>query len=192
MASESFPSGGRGTRAHQPDLDWSQVRETVLILELAASQVEAAMRDSDKSVEVLANSFTSVADNVRTITELIQALPVTPELAERKATLGGVVEQISTMVNQAVMSFQFYDKLAQRLAHVVHGLGDVNLLVGDKARLYNPQEWVALQEGIKAQFSTDEERALFNAVLIEGLPIEEALNTYLATLKTPSGDVELF
>ena len=33
-----------GTSAHMPDLNWSQVRETVLMLELSAAQIEAAMR----------------------------------------------------------------------------------------------------------------------------------------------------
>jgi len=50
----------RGTTAHIPDLNWSQVRETVLTLELAAVQIEAAMKDSNSSVEVLAHSFTSM------------------------------------------------------------------------------------------------------------------------------------
>ena len=36
----------RGTSAHMPDLNWSQVRETVLMLELAAVQIESAMKDS--------------------------------------------------------------------------------------------------------------------------------------------------
>ena len=33
----------RGSSAHNPDLNWSQVRETVLMLELAAVQIETAM-----------------------------------------------------------------------------------------------------------------------------------------------------
>ena len=36
----------RGTSAHMPDLNWSQVRETVLMLELSAVQIEAAMKET--------------------------------------------------------------------------------------------------------------------------------------------------
>ena len=54
----------RGTRAHTPDLDWSQIRETVLMLELAAGQVDAAMRDSNSSVDTLMDTFTSMASTL--------------------------------------------------------------------------------------------------------------------------------
>ena len=36
--------------ARYPDLSWSQVRETVLMLELSAAQIEAAMRETDRSM----------------------------------------------------------------------------------------------------------------------------------------------
>jgi hypothetical protein len=49
--SAPFQGELHGSTAHAPDLDWSQVRETVLMLHLAAGQVEAAMRESTASVE---------------------------------------------------------------------------------------------------------------------------------------------
>ena len=181
----------RGTRAHQPDLDWSQIRETVLMLELVAGQIMAAMRDSNNSVDVLANTFTGMAGYVRTISDIVQQLPTSPENAGQKAALSSVTEQVGTMVNQAVVAFQFYDKLVQRLSHVVNGLSDVTDIVGDTRKLYNPAEWVALQERIHSKFSTVEERALFDAV-IGGMPMEQALETYLASLNNKADDVELF
>ena len=42
----------RGSTAHQPDLNWSQVRETVLMLELSAVQIEAAMKLGAPVVEL--------------------------------------------------------------------------------------------------------------------------------------------
>ncbi|MCW8855555.1 MAG: hypothetical protein OQK72_12710, partial [Gammaproteobacteria bacterium] len=45
-----------------PDLDWSQVRETVSLLRLAAAQVDFSMRDGEKSVNALTDSFTSMAE----------------------------------------------------------------------------------------------------------------------------------
>lgn len=182
----------RGTRSRRPDLDWSQVRETVLILELVAGQIMAAMRDSDNSVEVLANTFTSMAGYLRSMDEIVQELPATAENAGKKAALAGIAGQVGGMINQAVVSFQFYDKLVQRLSHVVAGLADISDLVGNKARLYNPDEWLALQERYRAKFTTTEERALFEAVLIDGTPIEAALETYIAALHAKGDDVELF
>ena len=90
-----------------------------------------------------------------------------------------------------MIAFQFYDKLVQRLSHVVNGLGDICGIVSDQRKLYNPAEWAALQDRIRARFSTVEERALFESVM-SGTPINEALETYLHALHDASNEVDLF
>lgn len=181
----------RGTSAHQPDLNWSQVRETVLMLELAAVQIEAAMKDSNASVEVLTNSFTTMAGYMRMISDTVQTLPDVGEVGVAKQNLTGVSEHVSSMVHQAIIAFQFYDKLVQRLAHVGLSLGDLTGLVGDTRRLFNPNEWVDLQGKIKAKYSTREEIAMFDAVM-NGMPVQEAVDKFMAEMKEKSDDIELF
>lgn len=181
-----------GTSAHMPDLNWSQVRETVLMLELSAAQIEAAMRDSNASVEVLTASFTSMADYMRSITETIAALPDAGASGEARGALLGSAGQVSGMVHQAIIAFQFYDKLVQRLAHVTHSLGSLSDLVADQRRLFNPQEWVGLQESIRAKYTTADERHMFEAVM-NGTPVAEAIEQYVQTMKgKDSDDIELF
>lgn len=181
----------RGTRAHRPDLDWSQVRETVLMLELMSGQIMAAMRDSDKSVDVLATTFTGMAGYVNTIVDMVHQLPNTPDVAGQKAALSNIAEHVQSMVNQAVVAFQFYDRLVQRLSHVVTGHSEFSDIVGDSRQLYNPAAWVAMQNRIRASFSTREEHALLDAVL-NGMPVEEAIESYLASLKQRDNEIELF
>ena len=181
----------RGTSAHQPDLNWSQVRETVLMLELAAVQIEAAMKDSNASVEVLTNSFTTMAGYMRMISDTVQTLPDVGEVGVAKQNLTGVSEHVSSMVHQAIIAFQFYDKLVQRLAHVGLSLGDLTGLVSDTRRLFNPSEWVDLQGKIKAKYSTREEIAMFDAVM-NGMPVQEAVDQFMAEMKEKSDDIELF
>lgn len=181
----------RGTRAHRPDLDWSQVRESVLMLELMSGQIMAAMRDSDSSVEVLSSTFTGMAAYINTIVGLVQQLPNAPELAGQKAALNNISEQVQSMINQAVVAFQFYDRLVQRLGHVVIGHSEFSEIVGDSSKLYNPAAWLAMQNRIRASFSTPEEHALLDAVL-RGMPVEEAIESYLIALKTGADDIELF
>jgi len=185
----------RGTRANSPDLDWSQVRETVLMLELAAGQVEAAMRDSNTSVDVLTDTFTSMAGLMRMVEESVAELPNTDEVAAAKAQLMSGIGQASDKVHHAIIAFQFYDKLVQRLAHVCHSLGSLSDLVSDKSKLYNPYEWVGLQEKIRSKFTMAEERAMFEEVL-NGATVETALNNYknirMQEIKESGGDVEFF
>jgi hypothetical protein len=189
--SDQAPDSYKGTRAHQPDLDWSQVRETVLVLEVLSGQIVASMRDSEQSVDVLAGSFTSMAGYIRTLSDIIHQMPQRPEDAGHREALSNIAEQVSGMVNQAIVSFQFYDKLVQRLSHVTDGLSDIASLVSDKRRLYNPYEWVDLQGRMQSKFSTEEERALFKAVL-GGMSLDEALKVYLHTLNDKGNEIELF
>ena len=185
---EMSPSG---TRAHAPDLDWSQVRETVLMLELSAGQIEAAMKDSNSSVEVLADVFTTMAGYMRMIGDTVAALPDDAKSGDAKASLLGATEHVSGMVHQAIIAFQFYDKMVQRLSHVNHSLAALSDLVGDKSRLYSPYQWVALQEKIRSKYTMREEKEMFDAVLA-GMPVAEALEKFIAKINEKSDDIELF
>ncbi|MBI3903554.1 MAG: hypothetical protein HY306_11555 [Nitrosomonadales bacterium] len=181
-----------GTRAHAPDLDWSQVRETVLMMELSAGQIEAAMKDSGNSVEVLTEVFTTMAGYMGMISESVAALPEQGESGEIKANLLGAASHVSGMVHQAIIAFQFYDKLVQRLSHVNHSLSSLSDLVGDRTRLYDPCEWVALQEKIRSKYTMREEIEMFEAVLA-GMSVEEALEKFMVKMKEDHGDdIELF
>jgi hypothetical protein len=181
----------RGTGVHAPDLDWSQVRETVLMLELSAGQIEGAMKDSNASVEVLTDSFTTMAGYMKMISDTVSAMPDTDELGAAKEQLTGVAQHVSGMVHQAIIAFQFYDKLVQRLAHVNHSLAGLSGLVSDTGRLYNPMEWKGLQEKIRSKYSMREEQAMFEAVMA-GMPVKEALEQFMAEMKDKSDDIELF
>lgn len=181
----------RGTTAHQPDLSWSQVRETVLMLELAAVQIETAMKDSNASVDVLAHSFTTMAGYMQMISDTVKTLPDEGEVGEAKRQLGGVSDNVSGMMHQAIIAFQFYDKLVQRLSHVGLSLGELSDLVADGRRLFNPGEWVELQQRIKAKYSTADEVAMFDAVM-QGVPVHQAVDKFMADMKNKTDDIELF
>ena len=185
----------RGTRAAAPDLDWSQVRETVLMLELAAGQVEAAMTDSNSSVEVLTDTFTALADTLQHIDAAVDTLPDTIGNGLVKADIQANTQLVAQKVKQAIVAFQFYDKLVQRLDHVCLSLAGLSRLVSDRQRLYNPAEWKALQDEILAKYTMIEERAMFEAVL-NGATVKEALDAYMsqrmAKVESSGGDIELF
>jgi hypothetical protein len=181
----------RGTRVREPDLDWSQVRETVLMLELAAGQIEAAMKDSGSSVAVLTESFTTMADKLRTIATVVATLPDGGAAGEAKRSLQGTTEHVSGMVNQSIIAFQFYDKLAQRLDHICQSLAFLSDLVGDKSRLFNPAEWAALQDRIRSRYSMREEVEMFEAVMA-GMPVKDALARFMTEMQDHGDDIELF
>ncbi len=172
----------QGSTARNPDLDWSQVRETILMLALAVAQIEISMRDSDGSVEVLSNSFTSMVGQVKMIERTVAALPETPEAADVKATIIDNCTMIGETMHEVIIAFQFYDKLTQRLSHVTSSLGALADLVSDVRRLYNPYEWLGMQEKIKSRYTMEEERLMFDAMM-EGKSVKQALAIYLRAME---------
>lgn len=172
----------QGSTARNPDLDWSQVRETILMLALAVAQIEISMRDSDGSVEVLSNSFTSMVGQVKMIERTTAALPDTPEVAEAKATIIENCALVGETMHAVIIAFQFYDKLTQRLSHVTSSLGTLADLVSDVRRLYNPYEWLGIQEKIKSRYTMEEERLMFDAMM-EGKSVKQALAIYTRAME---------
>ncbi len=184
----------QGSTARNPDLDWSQVRETILMLALAVAQIDISMRDSDGSVEVLSNSFTSMVGQVKMIERIAATLPDTPEGMEAKTAMIESCAAISDKMHSAIVAFQFYDKLTQRLSHVTSSLGALADLVSDVRRLYNPYEWMGMQEKIKSRYTMEEERLMFDAMM-EGKSVKQALGIYVRAmeekkLKIADGDEE--
>ena len=179
-----------GSRAKTPDLDWSQVRETFLMIQLAVGQIEAAMRDGNNSVDVLTRSFTSMAGYIKDMNEGCVGLPDTPEFEQLKTRLESDARTLTRMVQSAIIAFQFYDKLVQRLSHVSQGLEGLGRVVCDPQSLYNPAEWAALQALIRARYSTQEEVDLFEEVM-RGTPVAQALQKFTQK-EVAVSEVELF
>jgi len=180
------------SRAERPDLDWSQIRETVMMLDLAVAQIRNSMADGDDSVTALGGSFTFMMEQIQEVDRLAAMLP---EGVERDQ-LQRVCKSVAARMDDVVTSFQFYDKLVQRLSHVCNSLGQLADLVADGSRIYNPRAWTALQEIIKSKYTVDADRHMFDAIL-NGSSVEQAL-TLASQIKDQNrsgghdGDIELF
>lgn len=178
------------SNAVRPDLDWSQVRETVLLLNVAIAQIENALRSGDESVTALADSFTSMVGNVEQIAAATENLPVNSE----STTIQINCKAVSEKMHAAIMAFQFYDKLTQRLTHLCNSLDSLNSLVSSPEKLYNPYEWRGLQQSIKSKYTVDSDRAMFEAIL-SGKSIKETLQIVKqieAQHASKKDDIELF
>lgn len=171
-----------------PDLDWSEVTETIRMLNLAVAQIELSMREGEDSVGILTTAFTQMMEKVSLIEQQIK-------LSEQcDGAIAPILEQcdaVSTEMQHAIVAFQFYDKLTQRLTHVSQTLGCLSDLVGDSHRLYDPKQWAILQNLIKSKYSMPVEHALFDMVM-RGMTIEEMLATSSLTVDDINTNIELF
>lgn len=179
-----------GTTSHQPDLDWSQLKETVLMLNLAVTQIDQSMHDGNQSVDTLASSFTDLASLMAGLSKDIEDMPD----GELKDRMSFSTAQASSNVHAAIIAFQFYDKLSQRLNHVSNDLEALTQLISNPSTLYAPPAWKALQDKIREKYTMEEERTMFDQVL-SGVSITEALAEYKQAMDAKNNqddDIELF
>lgn len=181
--------------AHQPDLNWSQIRETILMMGVAIGQIEHAMTEGHDSVGTLAESFANMFHKLNAIRDTAKALP--PEVLNTEAgqTILSNSIDAARSTDNAIIAFQFYDRMSQRLQHVCDSVDALAALVSDSSRLYNPAEWVNLQTQIRSKYTMEEERLMFDAIL-KGASVKEAIATAQAALSNrkqePDNDLELF
>ncbi len=183
-----------GSTSLKPDLDWSQLKETILMLNLSVAQIDQSMNEGNASVDTLASSFTALATNLIDIQASINDLEETVS-GETKLMIQNSAAAALEKVNSSIIAFQFYDKLTQRLDHVSHSLSSLTSLISDPSSLYSPPEWQALQASIRSKYTMEEERRMFDKVL-SGVPIEEAIEEFNAEMNAKNtseeDDVELF
>ena len=188
-----------GSSSQQPDLDCSQARETITMLCLATAQIEAALRDASMSVDALADSFTKIAGDSQHVLETAKKIEEEESSSRHHAELTTSATKLHTEIKSSIVSFQFHDRVTQKLSHVNRSLSLVADLIGDSDRLFQPSEWRDIQNEISKSYTLECERLMFQKIL-EGSTIQEALSLYEhndINNTAPSdldddGDVELF
>lgn len=173
------------SNASNPDLDWSQVRETISLICVAIVQIKTSLAESGHSMSYLTESFTRIATMACQINNDITA----SDTAESNTAIVNAASEIQQEINGCITSFQFYDRITQRLDHVSEGLLDLNKVLGDPAHLYNPNSWKEIQDGIKSSYSMEEERIMFEHVML-GASVEEALEVYNHNFRNRVSTVE--
>ena len=150
--------------------------------------MESALNDSDIAVDALVKAFTGLAETTRSISELTRNMP-----PEAKALLGNDLQQqadvIGKQIANAVVAFQFYDKLTQRLGHVRYSLSTLALFVCDRSQTAEPDQWDRLLKTLRRLYRTEEERQIFQ-MIIDGMPMEG--DSLTATRTEGTSEVELF
>lgn len=167
-----------GSQLTQPSINFSQVSETIAMLALTIAQIETSMKEGDKSVNQLTSSFTDLASHSQEIIEEAKKLDVQipREAAIRKKMLE-TAAGLSGKIQQAVIAFQFYDRLSQRLDHASSSLENIGHLIANSEQRYEEDAWRKMQENIKSSYTMEAERIMFEHIM-RGHSVAEALEIY--------------
>ncbi|MCG8313188.1 MAG: hypothetical protein MI976_08230 [Pseudomonadales bacterium] len=171
------PLSNPGSTADNPDLNWSQVRETISMLCLAMAQVETSLNDSSKSVDVLTQTFTEIANDAQSLIKNLSEAESGDDLLAAKANMQEKANSVLSKMTHAVVAFQFYDRLSQKLGHVNESLTHLGDVIGDPGRVFNPTEWSKIQSEIRTNYTMECERLMFDLIM-KGATIPEALELY--------------
>ncbi len=172
----------------QPDLDWSQVKETITLLTVSVAMVQSSMQEGDSSVTSLADNFTSMIEDMQAIEKVVN----TVEDEDVKQQALAHCQDMQSRIRTSIVAFQFYDRLQQSLEHVVLNLDGLATLIADPQRLYNPFEWHKFKQEIRGRYTMEQERIMFDAI-VNGKTMEEAIEAVKKAAVSEDDDgVELF
>jgi len=173
------------TKTTEDEKNWSQMRETITILNVAVARIEHAMSEGDDSFTSLSQSFIEMISSSEQITKDVKELEDSPT----KTNIEENCLNISQRVGSSIVAFQFYDKLSQRMALVSKTLNSLSDVLKDPAKTHEQKEWLNLQNTIRSKYTLDSDQKMFDDVL-NGMPVEEALK--IAVEKTTEDDIEFF
>jgi hypothetical protein len=171
-----------------PAESWSSERQLAQMLDLCEAQMESALREADGAVNQLVSTFETLAETTRAVRAAAAQLPQQGGDLERQ--LASMAEQTAS----AVVAFQFYDKLTQRLGHVRYSLSTLALFVCDPLRSSERNQWRRLFTSLRRLYRTEEERRLFQ-LMLDGASADDAKAQIQQTADSRSattGDIELF
>lgn len=170
---------------HQHDDDhvnWSQVGETLTLLALAVAQIDTSMKEGNESVDTLTGSFTLIANKTSMLLDHFDK-----DGEDTPAEIKEAAQIIHQEIGKAVVAFQFYDRLSQRMEHVGDSLEKMGHLICDPKTRYLANEWQSLQDKIKSNYTMEAERIMFEHILA-GRSIAEALDIYHHHFNKPMED----
>lgn len=178
LSKQGTSNQGTNTSASLPPLNFSQIGETISMLALTVAQIETSMKEGDQSVNQLTDSFTELASHSQEIIEEACKLDqsIAHEAKIRKNMLTAA-EGLSGKIQQAVIAFQFYDRLSQRLDHASHSLEKIGHLIADPEERYQEGAWRNVQDEIKSSYTMEAERIMFEHIM-RGHSVAEALEIY--------------
>lgn len=157
-----------------------EVQQTILILNLSVAQIDLSITEGDNSVNTLIDSFTYMSKHIEQIQQAGSRIAEISSDIEGMETHNSVLlseaGELSQKMQQAVIAFQFYDKLSQRLEHVSHGLSGLAEIVSHEMRVKSAEEWEAFKASVRKGTTMREEEELFELIFDQHVPAEEAID----------------
>jgi hypothetical protein len=178
-----------------PLADWTPEQQIAHMLDLCEAQMESALCESDLAVDALIKAFSGLHESAQTMNAMAAKLTAAQREALGATDLDKQMQSIQKQMSSAIIAFQFYDKLTQRLGHVRYSLSTLALFVCDRAQTTQRDQWRRLFTTLKRLYRTEEEKQIFQ-MMVEGASADQARDHIHQSTQTlrigVSGEIELF
>lgn len=169
------------TSLEQPNyaLGAKEVQETILILNLSVAQIELSITEGDHSVNALIDSFRFMSQHIEEIQSATKQIGEidnqNADFQQHHSLLMNQASELAQKMQQAIIAFQFYDKLSQRLGHVSYGLSGLAEIVSHEMRVKDVEQWDAFKSAVRRGTTMREEEELFELIFDEDIPVSQAI-----------------
>ena len=116
-------------------------RQLAQSLTLAVAQIDMSLEEAGNSVELLVESITSMAGHLR-------QMQVSLEHVDSSASVQAECTLAGEQVQQAIVAFQFYDRMSQRFSHIKENLAEI-LTVMSAPECEHSALWCNLQKRMR-------------------------------------------
>ena len=169
---------------------WSFDAEIIAFVEMAKAQIAVALREAEAPGAELGATIADVAAVGRRLDALAAELRgIAPEAAR---AIGREVAYLTGSARGSSVAMQFHDRLVQRLTHAHDALQVLAGAIADRHLHAGPAEWERLRQEIRAQYSMEQERVIFD-LLVGGANPDHVIDALKKLRESGSpGHVDLF
>ncbi len=160
-----------------------------MLLQLAAAQLSLSLQETEKPFNDLTSLFLEIVQHHSQIDELLNQKPK-PDINK----LHALHKETEKKVKRSVIDFQFYDRMNQRLHHILGNLQKAILVLNNNEEYKDENSWSKIFESIEKSYTMREERDLYEAIR-RGEGFETAVQTLISKTHEKdaiASEIELF
>ena len=151
-------------------------------LQTAANRIQRALDEASPSVEQLGSAFTAIVLHSRQLNDLTEKQGDDDSRQQMQVSCNKIEHE----AGQAIIGFQFYDRLSQRLEHVRGSLLAIAELMEDTDPHPRLEDWEKLVVKIVDTLCLDDDRDT-----VAGL-LDHEIGSSVSSNKQEDNEVELF
>ncbi len=165
------------------------IQEMIQFLSISAAQMEKGMQTGETEMAVLTESFLTMTEDLQELSGQLLLLQDSEPVPQALRLCTSAKDNSQA----AVTALQHYDRLRQRLEHVLLGLQNMLQLLQRPEDCQRSGAWKKLREEIRSRYTMESEKIVFDAIL-QGKSVAQAIELAGSQEQadSTSNDIELF